>query len=91
MNNAITQLLIVALAIVPFCTGLTQGVKITFPKLSSRFYPIIAIVIGILLGAISNFITADYTIVQLLISGGIAGMASCGLYDIVITKVTDNK
>lgn len=87
MENSITTLLIIALAITPFATGLTQGIKIMFPRLSNRFYPLVSIVIGISVGAIFSLIVNDYTITQLLISGGIAGMASCGLYDIVVTKV----
>lgn len=87
MENSITTLLIIALAITPFATGLTQGIKIMFPKLSSRFYPLVSIVVGISVGAVFSLIVNDYTITQLLISGGIAGMASCGLYDIVVTKV----
>ncbi len=82
----ITQLLVAAIALVPFCTGLTQGVKIVFPKLSSRWYPAIAIVIGIGLGALSSVLATEYTIVQLIIAGGIAGMSSVGLYYIVTTS-----
>ena len=86
MDNIITHLLIAAISLVPFCTGLTQGVKIVFPNLSSRFYPVISIGIGIALGAISSMLTKDFTMIQLLLAGGIAGMASCGLYDIVLTR-----
>lgn len=88
MSSAITQLLVAAIALVPFCTGLTQGVKIVFPNLASRFYPVIAIVIGVLLGAGAQFLTDDFSLAQLIIAGGIAGMSSCGLYDIVTTKTT---
>jgi hypothetical protein len=88
MENTMTQLLIIALAILPFATGLTQGVKIVFPKLDSRFYPVISIVVGVAVGALASLITKDYTITNLMIAGGIAGMSACGLYDIVITKKT---
>lgn len=91
MENQITQLLIVALAIVPFCNAVVQVVKTTV-TVPSRFVPILSIVIGIALGGVFTFITDGYTLTQILIAGGIAGMASCGIYDIVVpnTKASGN-
>lgn len=87
MDNSITQLLIVALAIVPFCNGIVQVVKtsINVPK---NFIPLISIVAGVAVGGIFTMITKDYSLIQLLIAGGIAGMASCGVYDIVVPNKT---
>jgi hypothetical protein len=91
MENSITQLLIVALAIVPFCNGIVQVVKtsINIPK---NFIPLVSIVSGVVVGGIFTLITKDYTLTQLLIAGGVAGMASCGVYDIVVpNKAIENK
>lgn len=85
MDQQITQLLIVAYAIVPFCNGIVEIVKRSL-ELPSRFVPVASLIIGALLGAIFSLIAPNYNVVQLIMAGGIAGMASCGVYDIIGVK-----
>jgi Na+-transporting NADH:ubiquinone oxidoreductase subunit NqrE len=82
MKNAITQLLIIALAIIPFCNGIVQVIK-TSINIPSRFIPLISVVCGIVIGALFKLIAGDYDFTQLLIAGGIAGMSSCSVYDVI--------
>ena len=89
MNNDITQLMVIAYAIVPFVNGLVSLVKRSAPTLKSNFIPLIAFVVGLILGLIFSFLpSVEYTIVQMLMAGGIAGMAACGVYE--ITNVKDS-
>lgn len=83
MNNVITQLLVVALAIVPFVNAVVGLIKKSFINLKSNFYPIISVVVGIVLGALFAFLPdVHYSLSQMIIAGVIAGMASCGVYEI---------
>jgi hypothetical protein len=91
MNNQITQLLIIALAIVPFTNALVGVVKKSFPKMKSNFYPLIALISGILIGFVSAFLpNIQYTVIQMIMAGAIAGMASCGVYQIATVTTTSN-
>jgi hypothetical protein len=90
MNNNITQLIIIAYAIVPFVNGLVGLIKKSFPSLKSNFTPLIALAAGILIGFLSSFLpSVQYSIVQMIMAGGIAGMAACGVYQ--ISTVTTSK
>jgi hypothetical protein len=89
MNNDITQLLIIAFAIVPFANALVGLIKKSFPKLKSNLVPLIALVAGMLIGLIFTFLpNVQYTIVQMVLAGAIAGMASCGVYQIATVTTT---
>jgi hypothetical protein len=58
-------------------------IKKAFPKLTSNFIPIIAFAVGILLGFLFSFLpSVNYSLIQMLMAGGIAGMAACGVYEI---------
>lgn len=87
MKNSITQLLIIALAIIPFCNGIVQVIK-TSVNIPSRFVPLVSVVCGIVIGAIFKLIAGDYDFTQLLIAGGIAGMSSCSVYDVISRGTT---
>ena len=87
MNNDITQLLVIAYAIVPFVNGLVGLMKKSFPNLKSNYFPLIAFAFGILLGLLFAFLpSVNYSLVQMVMAGGIAGMASCGVYQIATVK-----
>jgi hypothetical protein len=89
MNNDITQLLVIAYAIVPFVNGLVGLVKKSFPKMQSNFVPLIAFAVGIVLGAVFAFMpNVSYNLVQMVMAGGIAGMASCGVYQIATVSTS---
>lgn len=83
MSNDITQLLVISYVVVPFVNGIVGLIKKSFPKLKSNFVPMIAFVTGIVLGLLFSFLpSTQYSLVQMLMAGGIAGMASCGVYEI---------
>jgi hypothetical protein len=89
MNNDITQLLIIAYAIVPFVNGLVGLIKKSIPTLKSNFVPIIAFVVGIITGFVFSFLpSVQYSMVQMIMAGGIAGMAACGVYQIATVTNT---
>lgn len=89
MNNDITQLLIIAYAIVPFTNAVTGLIKKTFPKLQSNFIPMISVVVGISLGCIFSFLpNVSYSLIQMILAGGIAGMSACGVYQIATVTTT---
>ena len=89
MNSDITQLLVIAYAIVPFTNAAVGLIKKSFPKLKSNFIPLIALVAGVLIGFLSAFLpNVQYSIIQMIMAGGIAGMASCGVYQIATVTTT---
>jgi hypothetical protein len=89
MNNDITQLLIIAYAIVPFVNGLVGLVRKSVPSLKANLIPLIAFFVGLVLGFLFSFLpSVEYSIVQMLMAGGIAGMAACGVYQIATVTNT---
>ncbi|AGK52047.1 holin [Bacillus sp. 1NLA3E] len=87
MNSEITQLLIIAYAIVPFVNGLVGLVRKSIPSLKSKFIPLISFAIGICLGFFLSYLpNVEYSIAQMFLAGGIAGMAACGVYEITNVK-----
>ncbi|MGG1575477.1 holin [Fictibacillus sp. NRS-1165] len=64
----------------PLVTGLVQLLKRTFP-IKKRFIPLISFFIGIIVGILAYPFT-EMTVVLRLWSGGIAGLAATGLYEL---------
>lgn len=92
MNNDITQLLVIAYTVVPFVNGIVGLIKKSFPALKSNYIPVIAFAVGLLLGALFSLLpSVNYGIVQMLMAGGIAGMASCGVYEIAKSPDTNKE
>lgn len=83
MNNDITQLLIIAYAIVPFVNAVVGLIRKSFPSLRSNLIPLISFGTGILLGLLFSLLpSASYSLLQMVMAGGIAGMAASGVYEI---------
>jgi len=80
MDKVINQLLVISLALSPLVSAFVSLVKISAPNLKSNFIPLVALAIGIVIGAAAFFLNVGYTFAQLIIAGAIAGLASCGLY-----------
>ncbi len=72
-------ILAMATSIVAVTNGVVQAIKRT-EKVNRRYLPLLAIVVGILLGAAAVFIEID--LVSRLWAGGISGLAAVGLFEI---------
>ncbi len=71
--------IIFGMAGAPVITALTELVKRTFPSLSSRYFPLISVVIGICLNlGIAAALAVDLRLAA--VTGILAGLAASGLY-----------
>lgn len=83
-------ILILITILAPVITGITQAIKPFI--IDERFYIIIPILLGLILGPLSLplmslfEITIGLNIGQLIWVGGLAGLTSAGLYDIADIK-----
>lgn len=91
MDNVINQLLVISLALSPLVSAFVSLVKISAPNLKSNLIPLVALVIGIVIGAAAFFLNVGYTFAQLIIAGAIAGLASCGLYKLNAIDKSNSK
>lgn len=82
MENFVSQLGILAVVIVPIVNAIVQIIKATLPNIESKFYPVISIVAGIGVGLLLA-LSGNGELGSMAIAGGLAGMASCGAYDLV--------
>lgn len=85
------MLTIVAMAgaLTPFAVGLTEAFKrLLDESIQARFYPTIALVMGILLGEFVSWILNIDFRVGILIGMG-AGLSACGLFAYGKTKEED--
>lgn len=70
---------ILGLAGVPVIVAMVEGCKLVFPGLSPRFYPVLALVFGLLINmGLGWRVGADP--VYSLLAGVIAALAASGLY-----------
>ena len=73
------EILVMATIITPVTSGIVQAVKIT-NRVKKQYLPLLAILIGIGLGAAATFLQHE-----LLIrcwAGGISGLAATGLFEL---------
>lgn len=82
--DKIQELLLLATAITPITTGLVLAVKKALP-IKKDYIPVMAIILGIGLGASASFIAPD--IESRIWIGFISGLASVGLFE--YTKIQD--
>jgi len=75
-----TEILTFATVILPFVTALTQLVKASV-KMPKNLVPLIALILGLVLGYAATPLT-DLDWVLRLWGGGLAGLASTGLYEL---------
>lgn len=75
------SLFVVAAVLVGLVTALTELIKKTVPNLSKNLVPIIAFVLGVVLGLLSYPFT-ELPIDQRAWAGAIAGLAATGLYEL---------
>lgn len=73
------EILAMATAIAAVTNGAVQAIKKT-KKVNKNYLPLIAIVVGLLLGAAALFV--EIGLIERLWAGGISGLASVGLFEI---------
>lgn len=73
------NILLLASAIVAVTNGIVQAIK-QADVIPRRFLPIVAIVVGLLLGGTATFINAS--LVERLWAGMISGLAATGLFEL---------
>ncbi|AYC30746.1 holin [Paenisporosarcina cavernae] len=86
------NVILFATILVPIVLALVQLLKITFP-LHKNYIPLIALLIGIIIGA-AAYPFSELEIVTRLWAGGFAGLASTGLFELGnyrsgLTKASD--
>lgn len=74
------EVLMLATVVAPVTAGVVQGVKKT-GFIKKQFAPMVAIAIGLALGA-AAFPFAEMSVVERLWSGGISGLAAVGLFEL---------
>jgi hypothetical protein len=72
-----------AVAVVPIIIALVQVIKMTMPKLDSRFAPILSIVMGILVAFLLKHDTQNLT--NVILEGVLYGLSASGLYSGITT------
>lgn len=77
----ISNVLVFASAFAPIVTAVVQAIK-TALNIPSRYIPLVALFIGVLMGAgIQPLVQLDF--VHCLWAGGISGLSSVGLFELV--------
>jgi multidrug transporter EmrE-like cation transporter len=80
MEEIMNQLLLIATIIAPITTALVQVAKQT-GKVKDNYLPIVALVIGLLLGLAASVLPVGVPVAYLVWAGGISGLAASGLYE----------
>ncbi|WP_306981350.1 holin [Alkalicoccobacillus murimartini] len=78
-----------ATLIVPIVTGVVQAVKVGF-TVTKNFLPLIAMVLGVALGFVA-YPFSDIDTAARLWAGGIAGLASVGLFELGNSRKGETK
>jgi len=75
------QLLLFASSFTPIVTAVVQAIK-TANIVPTRFLPLVALITGVVLGAGAQPLV-NIDLVQCLWAGGLAGLSSVGLFELV--------
>lgn len=74
------SILVLATLIAPIVTGLVQAIKVAF-TIRKSLLPFVAVVVGIILGFVA-YPFSDVETASRLWAGGMAGLASVGLFEL---------
>lgn len=83
------EILLLATLIAPIVTGVVQAVKVGF-TLSKNYLPLIAMVLGVALGFVA-YPFSDIDTASRLWAGGVAGLASVGLFELGNSRKGETK
>lgn len=81
------EILAMATIIAPITNGVIQAIK-KATKINKEYLPLLAIVVGIGLGALAFFLEAD--VFMRMWAGGVSGLAAVGLFEF-IDKLADEE
>lgn len=73
------EILMIATVIAPVTAGVSEAIKKGF-KPDKRYMPLIAVLLGVLLGAAAYFVDAEIGL--RMWAGGISGLAATGLFEL---------
>lgn len=86
MESQINVLLAMAVIILPFVLAFVQAIKKSSIAIANKYLPIVSVIIGGLLGiALFYLPNVEYTMYQLVVAGVMAGLASSGSFDLVVS------
>jgi len=77
---------------VPLIVALTEMIKRVFPEVSPRWYPVIAVMIGMTLNLLGTYVgggAGPVAAVNAMLAGLAAGLAAVGLYSGTKAAVLD--
>jgi len=75
------SILILATLIAPIVTGVVQAVKAGF-TVKKNLLPFVAVIVGMALGFLAYPFSGDIEVTSRLWAGGMAGLASVGLFEL---------
>lgn len=78
-NETMYQVLVFATILAPIVTAMMELLKRSFPRLKP-YHAVLSLIVGALLGAAAYPFT-DFELTARLWAGGVAGLASAGLYN----------
>lgn len=90
MGEHAIDIMIFVSFLTPIAAAVTEVLKMTFTSIPQRFNTLLAILVSIVLAALSGVFT-DLDITMRLWSGLFAGLASAKVYDITKNLVTTDK
>jgi di/tricarboxylate transporter len=84
MNFDLSVITANAIVIVPIVIAIVQAIKLT-QLIPDHYSPLLAILVGIIIGWLSDHDNADLTVT--LLSGAVYGLMASGLYSGIVTTV----
>ena len=81
------SIIVVSMAITVGVTTLLEVVKHTFTSLNVKYYPLIALVLGIIIAVGTDYIPElnhELSLPALIVAGAIAGLSASGFYDLTV-------
>lgn len=76
------QLLILITVLTPIITAVTALLKTLIPESKSKWVALLALVVGVACGALWYPLAPEFTLIQALWAGGLAGLAAGGFYSV---------
>jgi peptidoglycan biosynthesis protein MviN/MurJ (putative lipid II flippase) len=83
------ELMVLVTVLGPVITGLVAVIK-NAVKLQNNYIPLVALVVGVVVGFVAQPIT-DLDLYLRLWAGGIAGLVSVGLYEVGVKREGESK
>ena len=88
------SIIVVSMSITVGVTTLLEVVKHTFTSLNVKYYPLIALVLGIIIAVGTDYIPElnhELSLPGLIVAGAIAGLSASGFYDLTVKPMKNDK